>query len=166
MIFKDIPDGLSVFIDANTLVYHFTAHSTMGAACTELLERIERKEVTGYTSSHVVAEMAHRLMTIEAMGLFGWPAQGIVTKLRNHPAEVQQLGRHRQAIDELSLLYVQVLPVEQRQVSGAADVTRQTGLLFNDGVIVALMRDHGLTALASNDADFDRVPGITRYAPL
>jgi hypothetical protein len=31
------------------------------------------------------------------------------------------------------------------------------------------MKDHGLTGLtdlASNDADFDRVPGITRYAPV
>jgi hypothetical protein len=26
------------------------------------------------------------------------------------------------------------------------------------------MRANGLTKLASNDADFDRVPGITRYA--
>jgi hypothetical protein len=25
---------------------------------------------------------------------------------------------------------------------------------------------HGLIHLASNDADFDRVPGITRYAPV
>jgi hypothetical protein len=29
----------------------------------------------------------------------------------------------------------------------------------------AMMRDHGLISLASNDSDFDRVPGITRYAP-
>jgi predicted nucleic acid-binding protein len=31
---------------------------------------------------------------------------------------------------------------------------------------VALMRANGLTHLASNDADFDRVPGITRFAPV
>jgi len=104
-------------------------------------------------------------MTIEAMNQFGWAAQGIATRLRNHPAEVQQLG-HRQAIDELPLLRVEVLPVERLHVSGAADVTRLTGLLFNDAVIVALMRDRGLTAIASQDADFDRVSGLTRYAPI
>jgi predicted nucleic acid-binding protein len=166
MTFADVPAGLALFLDANTLVYHFTAHPTLGAACTELLERVERQEITGYASSHVVAEMAHRLMTIEAMDLFGWAAQGIVTRLRNHPPEVQQLGRHRQAIDELPLLRVEVLPIERLHVSGAADVTRLTGLLFNDAVIVALMRDRGLTAIASHDADFDRVSGITRYAPV
>jgi predicted nucleic acid-binding protein len=31
---------------------------------------------------------------------------------------------------------------------------------------VAVMQANGLTKLASNDADFDRVPGITRYAPV
>jgi predicted nucleic acid-binding protein len=39
------------------------------------------------------------------------------------------------------------------------------GLLTNDAIIVALMAGHGLANLASNDADFDRVPGITRFAP-
>jgi predicted nucleic acid-binding protein len=37
--------------------------------------------------------------------------------------------------------------------------------LTNDALIVAVMQAHGLTNLASHDADFDRVPGITRYAP-
>jgi predicted nucleic acid-binding protein len=29
-----------------------------------------------------------------------------------------------------------------------------------------MMQSHGLSALASLDADFDRVPGITRIAPV
>ena len=39
------------------------------------------------------------------------------------------------------------------------------GLLSNDALIVAVMQANGLTRLASHDADFDRVPGLTRYAP-
>lgn len=35
-----------------------------------------------------------------------------------------------------------------------------------DALIVAVMQHHCLTNLASNDADFDRVSGITRYAPV
>jgi predicted nucleic acid-binding protein len=37
--------------------------------------------------------------------------------------------------------------------------------LSGDALIVAFMRHHGLTHLASHDADFDRVPGLTRYSP-
>ena len=36
---------------------------------------------------------------------------------------------------------------------------------MNDALIVGVMLAHGLTRLASSDADFDRVPGLTRYAP-
>jgi predicted nucleic acid-binding protein len=57
------------------------------------------------------------------------------------------------------------LPITAHLVSLAADVSRQFGLLCNDALIVATMRHEGLTNLASNDTDFDRVPGITRYAP-
>jgi predicted nucleic acid-binding protein len=38
-------------------------------------------------------------------------------------------------------------------------------LLSNDALIIALMQQHGLNKLASGDADFDRVPSITRFAP-
>jgi predicted nucleic acid-binding protein len=51
-------------------------------------------------------------------------------------------------------------------LDAAGEVTQQTGLLHNDSLIVALMGLHGLTNLASADTDFDRVPGIIRFAPV
>jgi predicted nucleic acid-binding protein len=101
---------------------------------------------------------------IEAGKLFGWPAQGIANRLRRHPAEVQKLSQYRQAIDDLSQIGLKILDGTGRLVSLAADVSGQFGLLSNDALIVSTMRDLGLTNLASNDADFDRVPGLTRYA--
>jgi predicted nucleic acid-binding protein len=47
----------------------------------------------------------------------------------------------------------------------SAKLSQQNGLLSNDALIVAVMQAHGLSKIVSNDADFDRVPGITRYAP-
>ena len=41
MTFADLPTGVSVFLDANTLLYHFTADLKHGGACTDLLDRIE-----------------------------------------------------------------------------------------------------------------------------
>ena len=63
------------------------------------------------------------------------------------------------------MIGLDVLPVGKSHVSLAADVSRQTGLLCGDALVVAVMQAHGLANLASKDADFDRVPGITRYAP-
>ena len=62
-------------------------------------------------------------------------------------------------------LGIQVLMIPPHLIAAAASLSQQTGLLSNDALIVAAMHANGLTRLASNDADFDRVPGLTRYAP-
>jgi predicted nucleic acid-binding protein len=166
MTLDDIPAGIDLFLDANILLYYFTRHPVFGLSCGRLLDRIDRGELSGVTSSSVLTEMVHRLMVVEACDLFGWPVQGIVRRLRGHPAEVQQLSRHRQAIDELAAIGFRILPTDGPSVSRTADVTRQTGLLCNDALIVVIMDRNGLTHLASYDSDFDRIPGIIRYAPV
>lgn len=165
MIFADIPMGEAVFLDANTLAYHFAPDPVCGSACSDLLIRIKRQEITAYTSTHVVSEMGHRLMTLEAIKLHGWPVAGIAQRLRRHPAEVQKLAAFRQAIQEVPQLGIQILTVSVTLVDTAAGISQQTGLLSNDALIVAVMEAQGLTNLASHDADFDRVSGLTRYAP-
>jgi predicted nucleic acid-binding protein len=166
MIFANIPQGSRVFLDANTLIYHAGADPTYGPACKQLVERIARREVEGYTSAHVLGDVAHRLMTLEAIASLGWAAKGIVSRLRHNPAEVQKLTRFRQAIDDVGQMGLHVLPLDFSAVSAAAVLSQQYGLLTGDALIVAVMQQHRLTDLASNDADFDRVPGLTRYAGL
>jgi predicted nucleic acid-binding protein len=164
--FDALASGTAVFVDANCLVYEATADPVYGPACRRLLERIENKELTGFSSAHIVAEMTHRLMTIEAATLLSRPLTGMANWLRRHPNEIQRLSRHRQAIDGLAAIPLIILAVDGSQVSRAADLSIQHGLLTNDALIVVVMQDHGLSNLASLDADFDRVPGINRYAPI
>jgi predicted nucleic acid-binding protein len=165
MTFANIPRGSQVFIDANTFVYHASADPNHGAACKQLMERIARCEIEGFTSAHVLGDVAHRLMTLEAMATLGWAAKGIVVRLRHNPAEVQKLTRFRQGIDDIARMGVHVLPIDFSLVSVGTALSQQYGLLTGDALIVAVMRHHHLTDLASNDADFDRVPGLTRYRP-
>jgi predicted nucleic acid-binding protein len=165
MIFADLRHGDSVFIDANVLVYHFEPHAVFGPACTTLIRRIELGELLGFTSTHVQSEVAHRLMTLEACTRFGWPYSGIAQRLRSHPAEVQKLKLFRQAIQQIPRYHVQVLTVAPHQVAAATAISQQTGLLTNDALVVAVMREHGLVNLASHDADFDRAAGLARYGP-
>lgn len=71
MTFGDIPHAASVFIDANTFVYYFSPHAQFGRACTELLQRVQRREIAATTSLDVLSDVAHRMMTIEAMSQHG-----------------------------------------------------------------------------------------------
>ena len=165
MIYADLTAGATVFLDAGVFIHHFEPNPRFGPAATEFLERIEHQEITGLTATHVVSEVAHRLMTLEAMQAFGWKSAGIALRLRNHPTQVQTLKRFRQAVQEIPRFGLRILTIDSAWLDPAAEISQQTGLLHNDALTIAIMRSHGLTNLASADPDFDRVPGITRYAP-
>jgi predicted nucleic acid-binding protein len=165
MTFANISDGSQVFFDANILVYNAAADPTFGAACKQLLERVAKQQIEGFTSAHALCDLAHRLMTLEAIAQCGWQVKGIAQRLRKHPAEIQKLTRFRQAVDDIVQIGVQVLPIDFGSVSAATALSQQHGLMTGDALIVALMRQNGLTMIASEDADFDRVPGLTRYPP-
>lgn len=166
MIFTDVPAGASLFIDANTFVYHFSPHATLGAPCTELLERINQQEISASTSIDVLRDVAHRIMTAEAMTREGWPVAGIAHRLRKHPDVIRALSVFRQSIDDVPRFGVTIVSSPTSIASAAALVSQQYGLLSGDAMIVALMQQFGLTNLASHDDDFDRVPWLTRYAPV
>ena len=165
MNFADLLANSSVFVDANTLVYHFQPHPILGPLCTALLKRIELKEMAGFTSTHVLSEIAHRLMTMEASIMFGWSSK-IVDRLKQDPTAVQKLVSFRRAIQQISQLGLQVLTIHESLIDTAAGISQQTGLLSNDALIIAVMQANGLTNIASNDSDFDRVTGITCYKPM
>jgi predicted nucleic acid-binding protein len=76
-----------------------------------------------------------------------------------------QLSKFHQSLTEVPKLGIRILTIAEALVETAALLSRQTGLLSDDALILAIMRQHGLTKIASNDPDFDRVPGITRYEP-
>src|SRR5436190_14953875 len=108
MTLDDIPSGAAAFVDANTFVYAFMADPLFGPACDRLLQQIDNGQIQGITSAHVVAEMAHRLMTLEAGMRTGRPPAGLTNWLKRHPPEVRRLVRPRQGIDELGVLRVRM----------------------------------------------------------
>jgi predicted nucleic acid-binding protein len=100
MKLDDVPVGESIFLDANLLVYHFAAHPVFGARCTDFVKRVQNNDVTAFTSTHVLSEAAHHLMTFEASQQYGWSSK-VVDRLKQDPARIQQLSSFRKAIEEV-----------------------------------------------------------------
>jgi len=163
MILGSLPSGSAVFLDANLLVYHLAAHPTLGPSCTAFVARIEQHDIAGFTSTHILTEVAHRMMLIEASTAFGWPLPGTWKRLQQHPQDIQKLSQFRVAIEGILQSGIQVLTMAPALAASAAAISQQAGLLSNDALLVAIMQANGLTNHASHDADFDRVPGIVRY---
>jgi predicted nucleic acid-binding protein len=161
---KTVPGGSNVLIDANIFIYALSATS---ADCKALLERVSREEITGITLFEVVHEATHRFMIAEATqkGIFaGQPEKG-AKFLSKNPRVVRTLSDYWVNTQRLMALNLLLLPMERSIVSSAQKERAATGLLTNDSIIVATMRAYGISAIATNDSQFDTVPGITVFSP-
>jgi predicted nucleic acid-binding protein len=163
--FSDLAAGDQVFLDSNTFVYHFGPHPLLGPSCNRLIQRIEGQDLLAYTSTHVLSEVAHRLMLVGASALPGWTATKARQRLQSQPAVLRQLSGFRTAVQTILKSRTQILTVAPSLIEAAATISQSVGLLSSDALIVAVMQAEGLSKLASHDADFDRAPAITRYSP-
>jgi predicted nucleic acid-binding protein len=136
----------------------------LGPSSFAFLERIDRGEITGYTSPTVLNDAAHRLMMVEACTTFGWPTAGIANRLRRHQGEISKLQSFRRAINIVAKSKLITLAMDIQDALLAAELSIRHGLFSGDALILAVMQRHNLTNIASHDADFDRVPQLARFA--
>jgi predicted nucleic acid-binding protein len=58
-----------------------------------------------------------------------------------------------------------LLPPDMALFGEAADLSKEQGLLTNDALVVALMRRHGLSIVATNDDDVTGIPDLSVWNP-
>ena len=157
----NLPESGFVFIDADVFIYALTAQS---AQCRQLLERCLREEVTGIALFETVNEVTHRFMIAEALSK-GLITAGGARALRNKFQQIPTLTDYWLNTQRMLALNLLFMPVNETIIRNAQTVRQEAGLLTNDSMIVAAMREYGLSFLASNDADFERVRDITVFKP-
>lgn len=158
---EDIVPGQVVFVDANIFLYHFTGQSL---ACRTFLERCEAQEVLGITGAHVVLEVLHRLMMLEAVHKGLISPGNVVRRLKERPDVVKDLDEYARHAGRIEDMGVRILPVDGNVARASHEVRRRAGILINDSVSVAMMRQDGIPAIATQDRDFNQVTGIQIYS--
>ncbi|HEV8717007.1 MAG TPA: type II toxin-antitoxin system VapC family toxin [Candidatus Binatia bacterium] len=159
-----LPPGSRIFIDANVFIYHFT-QTPLTAACTAFLQRVEAGDLYGITSIVILAEVAHRLMILEAIRTLGLSSRTAVKKLKETPDLVCRLSHYKLATERIPSFKVMIESVTFAHLQTAQGLSTLHGLLTNDSLTVAMMQAFGLTDLASNDPDLSVVPGLTIWRP-
>lgn len=113
MKLEDLPEGAHVFIDANILIYHF---SGISLECRALLQRCESRQVEAFTGVHILLEVTHRLMVLEALqkGLItgGQPAR----KLKEQPEIIKGLRAYNRSVQQIPRMRIRVRPLTTAMV--------------------------------------------------
>ncbi len=162
MTLDQVLPGSRVFIDSTIFIYHFTGAS---ADCRRFLERCERGDLKGITSTVVLAEVAHRLMMIEAVARGLLPAGNVARKLRTRPDVVTGLETYREQVERIPLMGVAILPLDVKSLLHSHDVRKKYKLLVNDSLVAATATLAGLSSLATADSDFRRVAELETHEP-
>jgi predicted nucleic acid-binding protein len=162
MQLEDVPNGEQIFVDANILIYH---SSGISSACRTFLRRCESKQVEAFTGGHILLEVAHRLMMLEALHKGLISGGQLARKLKEQPEIVKSLREYNHSMRQVPRLGLRVRAVTSAIVRASEAVRVQEGLLTNDSITVALMRRLGLIAVATYDADLERVGGLRVYQP-
>ena len=160
MKLEDLPSGTRIFVDANILIYHF---SGISKECRAFLQRCESRQVEAFTGVHILLEITHRLMVLEALqkGLItgGQPAR----KLKEQPEIIKGLREYKQSVQQIPRLRIRVRTITSAIIRASEAIRVQEGLLTNDSVTVAFMHKMGLSDIATADADFDNVSHLRVY---
>lgn len=160
-----LPDGSAIFVDANIFVLAGGSGS-LAQACLELLDRIQQRSIQGFTATFVVAEVIHRAMvneTRERLQLMA--AREAVEYLQQHPEYIRGLTRHLGIASDIGKLGIDILPLTVRELHTSKTYRRDYGLLTNDSLILAVMRNKKLRHLASHDAGFQSIRGLQLWMP-
>lgn len=162
MIFKDLKKGDSIFIDANIFIYNFGAQSD---ECRKVLLRCARGELTGYTLTSVLSEVLHRLMIAEAIEKGYITDKNPVRRLRENPGIIKKLSTYIHDVERIKEMNINILTLTIDLLERSAKIRKSEGLLTNDSIIVAAIKDLGLSKLVTNDNDFDHIKWLRVYKP-
>jgi uncharacterized protein len=160
-----IPDGVVCYLDATIFYYHPVDAPPLSDDCSDLLTRIERAHVQGVTSSVAIAEATHKVMLAEVVQRHGVDHRGLIARLKRHPELLEGLTNHQRVAATVRSLRLPVEAITLEILARGAALSSQQRLLTNDALTLAVMEQLRVTALATNDDDFDAVEGITVFKP-
>ena len=164
--FDRIPANVPVMLDANIVVYALFPQVRLHEACKELLERGARGEVQLHLGTNTAADIIHRAMVLELLAQDSFvKSADAVTYLKRNPRAVQELTRYKTILGDLRQARINILPITYRDLHESRQFRNENGLMTNDSIIVAVMKRYKIQHLATNDADFERVPGIAVRRP-
>lgn len=162
MTLNEIPKGDVVLIDANIVLYAVRGSSEQ---CKRLMRRCAEQDAIGVVTSHLLAEVTHRLMMVEARDNDWVAGANPARQLSEQPERVKMLVRYEQVVKSLLATGVRFEPLKKEDFITALRVQRETGLLTNDALLVAVAERLRIQAVASLDKTLARARGVILYSP-
>jgi predicted nucleic acid-binding protein len=158
----DVNSG-SVYVDTNVLYMCLHVDPAYASEIRAFLSRVGHGEIEAFIGVPALDELYYRLLLVRIKETTGHNPLNV---LRKDP--VGAIAVHGKVIAKairglLGLPHVHLVGVEIADAGGMLDHATRYSMLPRDALHAAIIQRLSLTAIASDDTDFDRVEGLERY---
>ncbi len=153
-----------IYVETNIFLFAALADAKHGPSALRFLERSSGDEVELLTSTLTIDEVSFVALKVKLEEKHD-VTRNQVLYLKRNPEVVRALASDVNQIVENVLGLTTLVEVGASDVQQMRLYMKEFGLLPRDSIHLAVTHRLGLTRMASNDSDFDRVPWLTRYTP-
>lgn len=158
----EVPSGSKIFVDTNILTYHLLKDPIYGAICKQFIERVENGDIAGFVSPVVISETTYNFIKAYIVRKYGVKPGDVVSVLKAKPEIIREVDTDK--ISELFEIFT-MLSISDLEVAETYRAIKNYNLLPNDAFHVAVMKKHGISNIATNDRDFERIDWIEVWKP-
>ena len=162
----EIETGTTIFIDANIFLYEILDHWKYAEPCNSFLEHINMGKYHALMSVLICNEVFHRVVIAEVVEKYDIEPKSAVNYLKKNWGIVKELNKAWDAILNINAIEnLEIVEIDREIFGVALKYSKKYGLLSNDAIHLATMKRHGLTNVATNDGDFERVEWLNIWKP-
>jgi len=162
----EIDTGTTIFIDANIFLYEILDHWKYAEPCNSFLEHVNMGKYHAVMSVLVCNEVFHRVMIAEVVERYGIEPKSAVNYLKKNWEVVRELNKAYDAMLNIDAIEnLEIVEIDREVYDIALEYSKKYGLLSNDAVHLATIKKHGITNIATNDRDFERIEWLSVWKP-
>jgi len=161
-----LPLSSDVFIDANIFLYHIMKRPKFFSACHSFFVAIESGSYKGFTSTLVLNEVLHKLIIAEATNAYGLHSErDAANLLKQYPEKIRGLSKVWMTYAAIKDYPIKICSCDESVLDMAVGLSNKYGLLISDATHLAVIKSEGISNIATNDSDFQRIEDLTVYRP-
>jgi len=162
----EIDTGTTIFIDANIFLYEILDHWKYAESCNSFLEHVNMGKYHAVMSVLVCNEVFHRVMIAEVVERYEIEPKSAVNYLKKNWEVVRELNKAYDAMLNIDAIEnLEIVEIDREVYDIALEYSKKYGLLSNDAVHLATIKKHGITNIATNDRDFERIEWLNIWKP-
>jgi len=166
---SDFTGNERIFIDANIFIYNALDDPIYAESCSDFLRKVETNNIKGVITPSIMDEVLFKILMAEASQHIEKFSLSALKKEMKKPhfssLVYKPVKEYSEYLTELTYGGLEILTVDGGLVEKSIELGRRYGLLITDAIHLSTMKQYGITHIASNDSDFERVESINIYKP-